>query len=145
MSDSIDFLLEFSDPESGCSVILDDDGRVAYAYFLNGDRRCVGDVWLYNRCETPLEPEWTERDRAPFANPVEYAASHENFTPVNGATDVTVKWEHGIYGQLIAFIFIREELAAALAEGTKPGWSALAAKDGPIAKTIETRPRTGRR
>jgi hypothetical protein len=138
LADSTDFLLEFAHAESGCSIIFDDDGRVAYAYFLNYERKIVGDVWVYNRCETPAEPEWTEKDRAPFVNSAGYVASHKHFEPVADGSDVKVNWQRGDEGQLIACIFIRKQLAAILAAGQQPGWSTLAAKDGPLARTMET-------
>lgn len=140
MNSSTGFLREFPNVESGCSVIFDDDGRVAYAYFLDNKRKVVGDVWIYNRCEAAAEPEWTVPNLAPFANPMGYAASHENFSPTADISDIRVDWEYDCGGRLVAFIYIRNSLAAALAGGARPGWSALAAKDGPIARTMKTAP-----
>jgi hypothetical protein len=32
----------------------------------------IGDVWLYNHGEAPVEPEWEDPSRMPFANPKEF-------------------------------------------------------------------------
>ena len=38
------FLKNENDVESGLSVVIEDDGRVCYAYLLSPDRQIVGDV-----------------------------------------------------------------------------------------------------
>ena len=63
---------KFLNQKTGYSVIFDDDGRVAYAYLLAPDEHIVSDVWLYNRCESPLQPEWPDQEKIPFANPASY-------------------------------------------------------------------------
>jgi len=72
LAESIAFERNDEDPESGSWVDVVDDGRVCYAYFLSPAREIVGDLWLYNRCETPADPEWTNREGAPYANPQGY-------------------------------------------------------------------------
>ena len=140
MNDFAESGFKFSDEQSGCSVIIDDDGRVAYAYFLDPDGVITGDVWLYNRCETPETPEWTTPDNMPFANPAGYVKRHENFEPVDHIAGFSVEWDVGEHGRPIAFVFIRDELWAALEDRAKPGWCIMAAKDGPLAKTIASIP-----
>ena len=61
-------LCRFTDQKSGYSVVFDDDGRVAYAYLLNHQGNIISDVWLYNQCKTPKEPEWKTSNNMPFAN-----------------------------------------------------------------------------
>src|SRR5437879_1011930 len=35
------------------SVLIEDNGRVGYAYLFDADGQICGDVWLYNRCSAP--------------------------------------------------------------------------------------------
>ncbi|ABQ33968.1 MAG: hypothetical protein EKK32_21005 [Bradyrhizobiaceae bacterium] len=32
------------------TIVVEDNGRVAYAYWLDAEGAIRGDVWLYNRC-----------------------------------------------------------------------------------------------
>ena len=41
-------MIEIADSQTGYAVVIDDDGRAAYAYLRDPQRRIVGDVWLYN-------------------------------------------------------------------------------------------------
>ncbi|MEO0912171.1 MAG: hypothetical protein AAFY59_04175 [Pseudomonadota bacterium] len=125
----------FADPRSGFSVVFEDDGRVAYAYLLDGNDRIVGDVWLYNRCVAPLEPEWISPDGMPFANPVGYAREDAGFLPVEEIGDVSVSWSAA---PVAAVVHLRGARFARLMEGSKPGWCVLALKDGPLARVMET-------
>jgi len=68
------------------SVVIEDDGKVAYAYLLNKDE-IVSDVWLYNQRQTPEQPEWTEKSRMPFLNPRNYAKP-VFFTPLTDERDI---------------------------------------------------------
>lgn len=127
---------QFFNQELGFSVVFDDDGRVAYAYLLDASDRVVGDVWLYNRCVSPVEPEWKEPENMPFANPENYVNSSESFKPVDDISEVKVSWSLQSDG-VKASVLIRNQLFAILVEGAKPGWSFLAGKDGPLAKVLE--------
>lgn len=129
---------KFLNQETGYSVVFDDDGRVAYAYLLNEKEAIVGDVWLYNRCVSPSEPEWKDPEKMPFANPVGFVKDDINFSPVKDISEVEVQWESSSEGQVKANIFVSDELFAVLTEGAKPGWSLLAAKNGPLAKVLES-------
>lgn len=42
-------------------LIIEDNGRVAYAYLLKNEK-IIGDVWLYNRCVSPKK-NWMEEGR----------------------------------------------------------------------------------
>ena len=128
---------KYKDAESGFSVIFDDDGRVAYAYLLNESETIVSDVWLYNRCAPPSEPEWKTPEKIPFANPIGFAKDSKKFIPVNDISEVRVQWGISGDGAVKASVFIRDDLFASLVEGEKPGWSILAAKNGPLAKVLE--------
>lgn len=128
----------FHNGEGSHSVIFDDDGRVAYCYLLNPEGRVVSDVWLYNRCCTPLEPEWKDPEKAPFANPKTYTneSDHDDFIAVDDISDVKVEW-CDVGEKIIARIFIRDDFFASLTEGIKPGCSLFAFRDGPLAKMLE--------
>lgn len=121
-------LIENRSADSDYSAIFEDDGKVAYAYLRNGTH-IVGDVWLYNHGEAPVEPEWEDPSRMPFANPKEFT-SPNLFQPVKDPSEVAFKWVEDLPTLLI---FIRGDLFARLIPGSKPGWSKLAIKDGPLA------------
>jgi len=132
-----DIYVDFEDPISGYSAAFEDDGRVAYGYLLDPDQKIIRDVWLYNRCTTPREPEWQTPDLLPFANPMDYARDHSGFTPVQDASDVTVAWVWLNDNRMHAIISIRGDVFGIIENGTKPGWARMAAKDGPLAKVLE--------
>jgi hypothetical protein len=126
----------FSSERGDCDVWIEDDDRVGYAYVLDPKGKIRGDVWLYNRGSAPQDFEQIDRTAAP-RNPAPYVDSAAHFTPPNSMEDFSVDWmEQG--GTLFARVFIRDKLAAILANGTKPGWSALAKIDGPVAKALPT-------
>ncbi|QUJ67380.1 hypothetical protein KDD30_15295 [Photobacterium sp. GJ3] len=108
----------FIDNRTGYSTIFDDDGRVAYAYLLDETDSIVGDVWLYNRCSTPVEPEWKEPENMPFANPQAYVngITHDVFQVVDTISDVNVVWGNES-GRVKVNILIHDELFATLIEG----------------------------
>ena len=126
----------FQDPASGYTVVFEDDGRVAYAYLCNSSQAIIADVWLYKRCQTPVEPEWEDRTKLPFVNPVEFANSAGPILPVDSTNDVSVRWEQLQAGSK-AFIYIRDIFAGLLIDGAKPGWSVMAVKDGPLALVLD--------
>src|SRR5690242_16435335 len=55
-------------PGSGLTVILEDDGRVAYAY-LKSNGAIVADVWLYNVAEPPERNNWRDKTQLAFSEP----------------------------------------------------------------------------
>ena len=118
------------------AVAVEDDGRVAYAYLLEGER-IVSDVWLYNRVAAPLEPEWTGQGRMPFANAVGYARP-ERVTPIACAAEVSVSWDGEAGNLAVARVALRGEPWAELRPGQRPGLSRVALKDGPLARVLAT-------
>lgn len=113
------------------SVVVEDDGRVAYAYLCN-ERKIVADVWLYNRDKSPDEPEWSDRSLAPFANPSAYALEFD-LSPISDKRDVAVAWQND---PISATISIHGKNWAVLREGFKPGYCRLAKKAGPLARPM---------
>ena len=133
-----DFLFQFDCPDNNYKVIIDDDGRTAYAYIQkNDDEIYCGDVWLYNRCETPAEPQWTGPEVMPCPNSAEYVnAASYSILPVK-EDDIDIDYELDEDGNLVrVYIYIKGELIASIADGDKPGYSNLVMKSGPIAKNL---------
>ncbi|UFZ08656.1 hypothetical protein LQG66_30945 [Bradyrhizobium ontarionense] len=126
------FLCEFASPDDAATIDVEDDGRVAYAYWLDAGGAIRGDVWLYNRCLAPEQPEWDARDAAPYANPAPFVDGAIEFSPPTSASCFTVEWLR-VNADLIARVLVSEMPVAQLKDGSKPGWSRLAAKDGPLA------------
>jgi hypothetical protein len=131
-----DFFLSFTSQDEMHSVVIEDDGNVAYAYLLR-DRKIVGDVWLYNQKPTPARPEWDDKTKIPFLNPASYIQQPKIFRQITQDSEVRVEWlqRNGVTG---AAIYIRGELHATVFEGEKPGSCRLAKNDGPLAKRLET-------
>jgi hypothetical protein len=124
-------LLRFDDEASNRAVVLEDDGRVAYAYLLVA-KKIVTEVWLYNVAESPAVPEWRDRSKLPFLNPKAYCRSDKTLPRIGDCVSVRCVW-HADRVELV----LDDVLAARLAEGTKPGWSLLASKRGPLAMPLE--------
>lgn len=130
----MDLLLEFQHAETGLAVVIDDDGRVAWAYLRTADGEVIGDVWLYNHGPAPEEPDWTDPTQVPFLNPASLARDLEQ-PPARARDDVAVEWT--VDGELLlADVFLRGELLARLSPGSQPGWSTLAKDDGPCARVL---------
>lgn len=111
------------------SVRIEDDGRVAYAYFIEWSD-VNGDVWLYNVAETPADSNWALQD-SPYLNAAEYIA--ENIAPIKEASEIRCEWMETKNGIIEVDILIRGKFVAQLIAGAKPGWSAMVKKDGPLA------------
>jgi hypothetical protein len=122
-------VLRFEESATKRALLLEDDGRVAYAYLLE-DERIVGDVWLYNVGETPDRVDWSDRDAMPFQNPRAFCAPDrmDRLTP---ESKVTCEW----FGDRVQLMLDRE-LVAVLVVGAKPGWSRFAVQPGPLARPI---------
>jgi hypothetical protein len=124
----------FSSDNGDCDVWIEDDGRVGYAYILDAQGKICGDVWLYNRAPAPPDFEQSDQEAGP-RNPAPYVNADVHFALPSSADDFSVDWmQQG--STAFARVFIRDRLAALLAKGTRPGWSALAKRDGPVAKVL---------
>ncbi|WP_286856427.1 MULTISPECIES: hypothetical protein [Sphingobacterium] len=110
------------------AVYIEDDDRVCYAYLWK-EKKIVGDIWLYNSAPTPSEPEWNNKENLPFLNPAEFVK--ENLKPFSASSSVEVTWDFG--EEVVAKIFLASRLIAKLNDGSRPGWSSLVTKDGPLA------------
>lgn len=124
-------LLGFTHAETGCSLVIDDDGRVAYAFLRGPDEEIIGDVWLYNRVPCDAPPDWTDASQAPFLNPPALARPLDG--PPPGPSELDVRWT--LDGPLLlADVLVRGELLARLSPGSAPGWNVLALAAGPCAQ-----------
>ena len=47
-SESMGFLRKFVSEDGEFALMIEDDGKVGYAYLLDADGHICGDVWLYN-------------------------------------------------------------------------------------------------
>jgi hypothetical protein len=135
MSSRDGFATRFASPFDESAVIIEDDGKVAYAYMFDRDGAICGDVWLYNRCPTPIDPEWHDPANLPFANSASFVNESSRFLLPDSARDFSVVWEEA-GGPLIARVLLSGACFARLEAGAKPGWSILAAKDGPLAQVL---------
>ena len=137
MNDKMSTLFHQLECEDGLHrCIIEDNGRVAYAYLVKGNTT-VGDLWLYNQAESPIEPEWRDRTKMPFLNPVSFVDSVSMAQPLKTSDDLAVVWEldqDGIVTKAKLFLF--GQLYGVLAPLAKPGWCIAALKDGPLAKTL---------
>jgi hypothetical protein len=126
----VKLLLESRHALTDCRVIIDDDGRVAYAYLLDPDGTIVGDVWLYNRL--PPTDEIDFEGGAPFLNP--HAQSPDQPLPTTPA-ELSVEWLMDD-ALLVAEVRLRGAPLARLTPGSQPGWHAWAL-NGPLARPFE--------
>ena len=117
------------------SVIIEDNGRVSYAYLLKL-KNVIGDVWLYNKKENPDKVNWKCINEMPFLNPKEYIDFEKKISPIVESSDVHLSWKYSDDLEEVN-IFIKNGLIAILKPQSCPGWSYFVKKDGPLAKKIE--------
>ena len=116
------------------SCVLEDNGRVAYAYLIR-EGKVIGDLWLYNQAETPVEPEWRDRTKTPFLNPAAFVDATAMAQPLQSGEDSAIEWEIGADGWATsAKLYLYGQLYGILSPQAKPGWCVAALKDGPLAK-----------
>jgi hypothetical protein len=115
------------------SVLIEDDGRVAYAFLMEyGD--VIGDVWLYNQLPAPLDSNWVNQ-QVPYLNPAEYLGKDAFIAPLKNEREIRCEWLASTTdGSIEVGIYIRNRFIAQITSGSKPGWSVLVVKDGPLAQ-----------
>lgn len=126
----MEITLRLEDEGSDRAVILDDDGRVAYAYLVVRETM-VADVWLYNVLETPETVDWKDKSQMPFLNPRKFCSA-EKVSRICNHSVIRCEWSVDRVD-----IFIDERWMARLTPDSKPGWSRLARCAGPLAKPLE--------
>ena len=135
-SDDIGLMLDFWSPCEQYKLTFDDDGKVAYGYLKKKDK-IIGDVWLYNRCSTPDQPEWSDKANIPFANCRQYMMEEGRLQKSISVQDVLVDWKYE-EEKAIAYIYLFKDLYGVVGPDYKPGYARFASKDGPLAKVMET-------
>lgn len=130
------FLQLFCDLNEAYSLIIEDDGRVAYAYLMKYED-IIGDVWLYNQVDAPNYTNW-EDGKMPFLNPIEYIEDDMLINPIKYENEISCEWETLVNKEPISEvrIYLRGKLIAKMKPGSKPGWSTIVKKDGPLAKVF---------
>ncbi|WP_417355452.1 hypothetical protein [Flavobacterium sp.] len=123
----------FSEKKDIFSVIIDDDGSVAYAYLLEGNN-IISDLWLYNSGKTKYE-DWeniSEKD-LPLQNLDCYIIT--KIKSITNDNDIDVEWY--IEGNSVKVeIYIHNKLIGILNSTSKVGFNTLVSEDTPIAKKI---------
>jgi hypothetical protein len=120
-------ILRFDASDGGRIVILEDDGRTAYAYLL-ARGVVVSSVWLYNVAEAPILADWSLDAKSPLLNPRAYCNPAASVR-IRSTSQVECTWfASGVE------IAIDGLLWACLKQGSAPGWSRGAAVGGPLAK-----------
>lgn len=132
MEDSIrnEVVMRFDELGTSRAVVLEDDGRVAYAYLLEGNS-LVSDVWLYNVDAAPESADWNIQSAMPFLNPAPFC-KQEAIPRLSLQSIVNCDWE-----DIGVVITIDGIVIARLERGAKPGWSHLARKSGPLAHPLQ--------
>ena len=128
------YLLELRESDSPYSVVVEEDEKVAYAYLRHG-RRIVSDVWLYNVRGAPREPEWTDRANAPFANAAAYTKAHDP-PLIEREGDIACRWIRDAGRVVAAEVVSRRRLLGRLEPGLRPGFAAIASRDGRLARVL---------
>lgn len=127
-----EFALWFEAEDSPFAVMVEADGRVIYAYLLE-DRRIVADVWLGNIDEPPSSLDhYKEPSEMPFLNAFAFCDTDET---LDLGGEFQCEWRGNE-----ARIRLSGELIAILQPGSKPGWSRLARRDGPLALRLAAYP-----
>lgn len=122
-------ILRFDAPDRERSVVLEDNGRAAYAYLLSRGG-VVSSVWLYNVVEAPVLADWSSNARFPLLNPRAYCNLTVS-TRVRSTSRVGCVWSaSGVAISIDGLLWAR------LKQGVVPGWSRGASVAGPLAKPL---------
>ena len=131
-----EIFLRFDEPETSRAVVLEDDGRVAYAYLLDGGD-IISDVWLYNVNEAPDSVNWSDKSTMPFLNPKQFC-DVDHFPKLSKQSNVMCNWmQDGV------IIKIDNLVMAVLERDHRPGWSRLARLSNPLAQPLISYPFIG--
>lgn len=126
--------LAFDAPDGDRSVVLEDDGEVAYAYLLV-DGRIVSDVWLYNSVVPDPNEVWVA-ENLPFQNRASHSAD-ECVPRLRTESEVVLGWSASEVA-----IEIDGVLVARMRADIKPGWSLGAASPSVLALPLSMYPAT---
>ena len=118
-------------------MIIEDNGTVAYAYFLEDSSKIISDVWLYNRAVTPNTPCWTDFENAPFLNSSYYLKDDLEYIVIpSDVKEFSTYWIEKSDKKILIGISINNIIIAILSNYSKIGWSQLIKHDGPLANSM---------
>jgi len=126
------FYQTFFKEDKNYSVVIEDNGQVAYAYLLK-DGNIVSDVWLYNQIKTPEISDWPNKESLPFLNSKEYTFNDGFIRSIQSREDFEVIWEN-IAEQIIVRIIILGKIKVQMDSNEKIGLSNNIFKTGPLAR-----------
>lgn len=113
---------------------IDDDGNVAYAFFLV-DETITGRVRLYNHPNFAPNPWDAPTDREKPPTNIESYYTDEPFQPIQDESEVQLIWNVRD-GYREATIYIRRLLHAVVADELDPGWCRIATQDSIVARAF---------
>ncbi len=119
---------------NGDEVVIDEYNDCITAYYCREDG-ITGYVWLFNVGETPEAEPWTAPDaEPPFQNSTAYCHAHLIEGPIQSTDfDAAFNDERQTVG-----IYFRKKLIGVLWSDAKPGKSAYASVDSPVALVLKT-------
>ena len=131
-----EFFKEFICEQNGSySVIIEDDGRVCYAYLIEKGN-ISSDVWLYNCIKSNNAMTWRNQNEMPFLNLDEFINKINNISPLTDKDTIDIVWYFVKNKLSHADLIINGKLVGRLELGIKPGYSVTALRDGPLAKRL---------
>jgi len=90
-----------------------------------------------NQDSSPHEPEWKDRSKMPFLNPVAFVDASRMSGPLCSEDEIEISWLVGDDGIATSLeLYIRGQLYGKMVVGAKPGWTIAASQDGPLAKRL---------
>lgn len=126
------FTVRIPSDETEEHVVIEDDGEVAYAYYVRHDA-IASYVWLYNRAPSP-EGIVQREDGKPPLNPKQFVAPMP-WSPLPTKDDFEALFRHA--GDDHETAILRGTLYAMMRADESPGWCLGAAEDGPVAQVLE--------
>lgn len=126
------FFAECPVAESDLKVVVEESSKVCYAYLCR-KHQIVGDVWLYNKHGVSLMGIFESmRSGLPPAN--RSGLGQQEVPPLTKEDRLEAR--HIDVAKREVGLWVNDELWAILWEGSKPGRSRHALRDGPVALTL---------
>ena len=127
----VDIFFSAKHPETNETVVVEDDGRVCFAYWWSAERKVQSSLWLYNRLPAPDSFDLSPDQTAPLniSRLVDADAAASFRMPVS-EDEISVLWTN----QNEAEISVCGILVGVLSAVEGSGRALLALTDGPLAK-----------
>lgn len=124
------FEIEFFHEESQIGLIVEDNGKVAYAYMCDAAGKGLGMVWLWNHGVPPDDFEGVRGE--PVRNPKHYLIGWGDPVPESGDDiKVSFRMKDGVPD---CAIYVRDRLLASVSQGSFPGRNVNVAVENNLAK-----------